>query len=121
MLTLSDKILIGTLLLLSSLGFFGLAAFRGAGRTVVVEQDGEVLARRSIADEDTLRIPGPLGVTTIRIAKGKARVLAAPCPHQLCVKTGAISNAGAMVVCVPNRVVLRIEGHSKNEVDAVTR
>ncbi len=121
MLTLSDKILIGALLLLSSLSFFGLAAFRDDGQTVVVEQDGMVIARRSIADEDTLRIAGPLGVTTIQIAEGRARVLDAPCPHQLCVKTGAISNAGAMVVCVPNRVVLRIEEHSKDEVDAVTR
>ena len=121
MLTLSDKILIGALLLLSSLSFLALVAFRGAGRTVVVEQDGEVLARCSIAVVDTLRIAGPLGVTTIQIAEGRARVLDAPCPHQLCVKTGAISKAGAMVVCVPNRVVVRIEGHSKDGVDAVTR
>ncbi|MCK5527475.1 MAG: NusG domain II-containing protein [Candidatus Latescibacteria bacterium] len=121
MLTLSDKILIGALLLLSGLSFLALAAFRGAGQTLVVEQDGKVLARRSIADEDTLRIPGPLGVTTIRIAEGRARVLNAPCPQQLCVKTGAISKAGAMVVCVPNRVVVRIEGPSKDGVDAVTR
>ncbi len=121
MLTLSDKILIGVLLLLSSLSFLALAAFRGPGQTVVVEQDGKVMARRSIADEDTLRIEGPLGVTTIEIAEGKARVLDAPCPHQLCVKTGAILKAGAMVVCVPNRVVVRIEGHPKDGVDAVTR
>ena len=121
MLTLSDKILIGVLLLLSGLSFLALAAFRGAGQTVVVEQDGKVMARRSIAVEDTLRIEGPLGVTTIQIAGGRARVLDAPCPQQLCVKTGAISNAGAMVVCVPNRVVVRVEGHSKDGVDAVTR
>ena len=121
MLTLSDKILIGALLLLSGLSFLALATFRDVGRTLVVERDGEEMARRSIADEDTLRIPGPLGVTTIQIAGGRARVLIAPCPLQLCVKTGAISNAGAIVVCVPNHMVLRIEGDPKDGVDAVTR
>ena len=113
--------LIGSLLILSGLSLFALAAFRSVGQTVVVEQDGSVVARRPMAVEDTLRVAGPLGVTTIEIAKGRARVLDSPCPHRLCVKAGAIGKAGELVVCVPNRVVVRVEGASRKGVDAVTR
>ena len=79
------------------------------------------MVRCSIELEDTLRVEGPLGVTTIEIAKGRVRVLDSPCPYKLCVKAGAIGKAGELVVCVPNRVVVRIEGGSRKGVDAVTR
>ena len=121
MLTLPDKILIGSLVILSGLSLFALAAFRSVGQTVVVEQDGRTMVRCSVALEDTLRVEGPLGVTTIEIVKGRVRVLDSPCPHKLCVRAGAIGEAGELVVCVPNRVVVRVEGESRKGVDAVTQ
>ena len=120
-LTLPDKVLIGSLLILSVSSLFMLAAFRGVGQAVVVEQDGNVVIRYPMEAEDTLRVEGPLGVTTIEIARGRARVLDSPCPYKLCVKAGAIGKAGELIACVPNRVVVRVEGRSKKEVDAVTR
>ena len=121
MLTLPDKILIGSLLILSGLSLFALVAFRSVGQTAVVEQNGRVVVRCSMELEDTLRVEGPLGATTIEIAGDRVRVLDSPCPHRLCVKAGAIGRAGELVVCVPNRVVVRVEGGSRKGVDAVTR
>ncbi|MFH1009321.1 MAG: NusG domain II-containing protein [Candidatus Latescibacterota bacterium] len=121
MLTLWDKLLIGVLLLLGGLSFFVFSVFPGTGQMVIVAQNRELLARIPLANENTVRVNGPLGGTTIGITGGKARVVEASCPQKLCVKAGAIWKSGAMVVCVPNRVVVRIEGRAKEELDAVTR
>ncbi|PMQ02358.1 MAG: hypothetical protein CBR30_01515 [Dictyoglomus sp. NZ13-RE01] len=38
------------------------------------------------------------------------RMIASPCPDKLCVKQGWIKKVGESIVCLPNRVVLRLEG-----------
>ena len=55
----------------------------------------------------------------ILIEKGRIRFEESDCPDRLCVKTGWIERVGDAAVCLPNRVMIKIEG--KNiEVDGVT-
>lgn len=68
--------------------------------------------------ETTVNVEGPLGTTVVKVEEGKARIISSPCPRKLCIRMGSISKAGEMVVCVPNKVVVRIKG--KQEIDAVT-
>ncbi|MEE1115212.1 MAG: NusG domain II-containing protein [Eubacterium sp.] len=42
------------------------------------------------------------------IAGGQVRMLSADCPDQICIKSKAIDRNGGSIVCLPNRVVLRI-------------
>lgn len=41
---------------------------------------------------------------------GKARITASTCLDKTCVRTGWISRPGQSIVCLPNRLVVRIEG-----------
>ncbi len=66
-----------------------------------------------------LRIPGPLGETTIEIGAGAARIADSPCPDRTCVAAGSLSRPGQWSACLPNKVMLRIEGGGNDElVDA---
>ena len=47
---------------------------------------------------------------TVRIKGGKVSVTEASCKNQVCVKHAAISAAGESIVCLPNRLVVSIEG-----------
>lgn len=45
----------------------------------------------------------------VRVEKGRIRFLQADCPDKICVNTGWLSRPGDMAVCLPNRVVVKIE------------
>jgi len=66
-------------------------------------------------------VPGPLGPTLVEISDGTVRVLESSCPRGHCVRMGSIRTPGQTVVCVPNRVVVTIEGDAPPSVDATTR
>jgi hypothetical protein len=54
----------------------------------------------------------------IEVLPGKIRVKDADCPDKICVRTGWISQAGQMAVCLPHKMIIDIEGKS-NTVDSV--
>ena len=49
------------------------------------------------------------GSNVIRVEPGRISVAEADCPDGICVKTGWISDSAAPIVCLPHRLVIRIE------------
>jgi hypothetical protein len=50
---------------------------------------------------------------------GRIRFAQADCPDQICVRTGWISRPGQLAACVPGRLILKIEGQSDEDPNAV--
>jgi hypothetical protein len=100
------------LLLLATVFAFSLLGDNGAGERVVVEQDGRILFRAPLAERRTVAFSGPLGFTEVAIEDGGARILASPCPHKDCMAMGTARRHGDFLACVPNRLLVRIEGGS---------
>jgi len=42
------------------------------------------------------------------------------CPDKVCQKTGLVSRVGQSIVCLPNKVVVYIEGKTESDVDDVS-
>lgn len=57
--------------------------------------------------------------STIEIDDSRVRFRESTCGNRLCVNSGWISGNGEAVVCLPNRVILRITGQEEPEVDIV--
>jgi hypothetical protein len=121
MLTLPDKILIGGLILLTLLSFPIIKHFHHQGKLAVIEVDGKLVGNFPLEEGRVISVNGRLGTTRVEIAGNEVRVLDSPCPHKLCVKSGSISRCGETLVCLPNRVLIRIEGGDEPSVDAVSR
>ena len=121
MLTLPDKILIAGLVILTLLSFPIIKHFHHEGEWAVIEADGRVVGNFSLDEDRLISVDGKLGTTRVKIAGKGVRVLDSPCPHKLCVKSGPISRSGETLVCLPNRVVIRIEGGDERSVDAVSK
>lgn len=66
------------------------------------------------ADTELLLLDGDVKVV---IRGGEAWFESSSCPEQLCVHSSHISHRGGMIVCLPNRVVVKI---ISTEVDAIT-
>lgn len=87
--------------------------------TVLVEIDGKEYGRYNLQEKNsqTLAIESKFGYNKIVIANGSVYVCESDCPDALEIKAGTIQKAGQMLVCLPNRLVVRIEG--RRDVDGV--
>jgi hypothetical protein len=67
--------------------------------------------------EEAVIVQGPLGNTIVRIHDNEAWVESSPCENQTCVAIGHVRRPGAWAVCLPNNVLLIIEGDDGREDD----
>ena len=88
------------------------------GATAIVEVSGEVVREIQLGHEDYVTVQGILGPVLIGVDPAGIRIIDSRCPHKLCIRMGAIDKTGECIACVPNKLVIRIEG--KRDVDAVT-
>lgn len=104
------------------LAFFLWRGGTGQALTAVVSADSVEIDRVSLekaAGERTYRA-GEYTLT-VEYGAGSARVLSSDCPTQDCVHTGIITRRGQSIVCLPARIIIRLEGGAADPdaVDAV--
>ena len=80
--------------------------------------DGALYKTLDLSQDGTLRVETERGWNEIKVRGGKVSVTAASCPDADCVRCGA-KNAGAPIVCLPNRLSIRFS--DPGGVDGVTR
>ena len=82
--------------------------------TAVVTVDGAEAERVELDQlKDTAERTYSGGGYTLRVSMkphGGVRVEEADCPTQDCVHTGTITRAGQSIVCLPARIIIRLEG-----------
>ena len=88
------------------------------GNMVMIYQDGSLIRELSLETDTEVVIEGDYE-NVVTIKDGKTAITRSDCPGTDCVHSGWIHEAGRSIVCLPNRVELRIEGTS--EVDFVVR
>lgn len=88
---------------------------------VTVTVDGKVYGTYDLEKEQTIDIKaGDKTTNILKISDGKAKMLTADCPDQLCVHQQAISK-NQTIVCLPNKVVAEVTGNTKKDYDAVVQ
>lgn len=85
---------------------------------VCVYQEGKLI-REIPLDTDTEFVIEGEYENVVTMKDGTAAITKSDCPGTDCVHSGRIQEAGRSIVCLPNRVEIRIEGAS--EVDFVVR
>ncbi len=120
-LTVADKVLIGCLLILSLASYPLTRHMTKGGDTVRIEVNGAVYTTVPLHANQSIAVPGPLGNTMVTVQDGKVFVSESPCHAKICIRTGQVSHNGQLIVCVPNKVVIRITGEEKPEYDAITQ
>lgn len=113
-----DFVIIGTVLLLAAALTAALAAgTQGERLYAEIWQDNQLVERVALTD-DTDRTIDLDGHNVIVLSGKSARMESADCRDQVCVRTGTLTRAGQVAVCLPNRVVLKIVGET-GEIDAI--
>lgn len=125
MVTRLDKLIIASIVALAFV-IYGLFAFSVSGETsdaVSVFVDGKEYATyqfREITEPRTVEIKSGNVYNILEISPDGARMLDSSCPDKTDVRMGKISKPGQIILCVPNRVVVKIIGKGKLNVDKVT-
>jgi len=68
----------------------------------------------------TVSVSGPAGDTIIRLHNQHAWIESSPCYNQNCVTAGRISRQGQWTACLPNSVLLLINGIEDINVDGLS-
>ena len=55
----------------------------------------------------------------IKVENGRIAFKSSSCPDKTCIHTGWLKSSGDISVCLPNRVIVRIEGTKNSDVDIV--
>lgn len=86
---------------------------RTIGDTVIIESNGKLYGKYSLYEDRKITIESGgkrQNINVVIIDNNEVMVKEASCKNQVCIRHGAISNTGESIICLPNRLVIRIEG-----------
>lgn len=128
--TIADKVLIVFLLLMGLSSYFIVRQLFPPleSMTALVEVQGREMMRLSLSTEIpdrqvALKLEG--GEAILDVAAGKVRVLPMSdklCPKHICSKTGWIGKPWQVIVCLPNKMIVRVVGQKeKGDIDLIAK
>ena len=85
----------------------------GVADKAVIRSGGKIFTVVPLSRDQTIEVPGPLGISRIAIHNLQARIAADPSPRQYCVRQGWLKQAGEIAVCLPNQVSVELSGGRK--------
>lgn len=119
---------IALVLLLSAGAALWLFGRSAPGTVANIYQDGVCLYSIDLSQvtaTETYCVECASGVNTILIEPGRICILEADCPDQVCVQAGWLTDSVQPIVCLPHRLVIRLEKTAEethaNRIDAVSQ
>ena len=107
-------------IIICAIAFFFFLLNSGGG-TAEIYKDGVLIETIDLNNvKQPYEIPIDGGHNIALAENGKISMKSADCPDGLCVKQGAISTGAYPIVCLPNKVVIKIRG-AETELDGVAR
>lgn len=105
-------ILLLFILLLSGGAALWLYSRSAPGMTANIYQNGVCIRSidlSRVTQAETYTVESEQGTNVIRVEPGRICIQEADCPDQVCVHAGWLSDSAAPIVCLPHRLVIRLE------------
>jgi hypothetical protein len=118
--TKADIILLLVLMGAIAASFVSVYAHATGGSDIVVQVDSRTVYKARLNENGKHSIDGIRGRLVVEVKDGMVCVAEADCPNHICIRMGWRSLAGDVIVCVPNKTVVRITGSTHEDVRAVT-
>ena len=90
------------------------------GNVVEVYSDSKLIKKVPLDTDTEFEVKIDNHINVVRVEKGFVSMLDADCPDKLCEKQGKIHNNGETIICLPNKIVIKVntEKQSSDAVDA---
>ncbi len=111
LLTRGDRWLLLILLLASVAMLYQFFPTESSGHTARIIHKGQVLLELNLNKDQRVTLKGDRGPVVVQVKNRAIRIIESECQSQFCIKSGAISRVNQIIVCVPNRIVIKILGN----------
>ena len=111
-------ILFLVLAIISTIIIFIMQSANTVGKTAEIYSNNKLIKTVSLNKDDEFTIKNGDNYNIVRIRNGKISVCESDCKNQICVKQGEIDNSLLPIVCVPNRLVIRVDSSKQDGIDA---
>ena len=115
-------LILGSFLLLALLSCLILYTRHAPGTVANVYREGVPLCSVDLSlvtEPYEFTLTDERGSNVIRVEPGRIAVIDADCPDRICVEAGWLSDSASPIVCLPHRLVIRIEKNAAAEGDPV--
>ncbi len=124
MITRWDKLIICLVCLVALITYFTFSyfVFGQQAEAVRIDVNGKEYATYNLAEIDgkkIVEIKTKYGENTLEITPKGAVMISASCQDKTDVQSGKITKPGQMIICAPNRILVRLIGKGKLNVDKV--
>lgn len=122
MITHYDKLVFGCTVIIAVILMFVLnfCVYSGNPSSVVIEVDGKIYAEYDLADikgERIIDVKTEYGTNKILISASEVKVVDASCEDKLDVLSKPITKPNQVIVCIPNRLTVRITDNAVKSID----
>ena len=110
----ADKVLIVCLLIIAAIGIgYNISSSKDKAQLLAIECSGNPIKYYKLPAYGTKHITGNIGSLQVQIDGRRVRITDADCPDRLCVNYSWLTNSSGKIVCLPNKVVIKLIGESK--------
>lgn len=114
-----DVLILAVVLVVAAAAFFAIRLFGNeadnAGGYAEIYVKNELFETVSLDKDRLIEVENADAHNLLEVKDGSIRMIEASCHSQTCVHTGARSSGGQTIVCLPNRVVVKIVGAPSEE------
>lgn len=87
----------------------------------VITLNGSPYGTYSLDEDRRIEISGEDFHNVVLIENGSVMMETSDCHNQVCVNHKPISRSGESIICLPHKIVIRIQGGKESDVDAVAQ
>lgn len=110
-----DTFLIGGILIVVLISFLINNIINSKGSSSIeIYVNGELYEEVSINKDKEIRIENNNGYNIVKIHDKGVEIIDASCPDKVCVHTGLIDKPSKSIVCIPNKVNIKIKTNDKD-------
>ncbi len=93
------------------------------GITAIIKRNDKVIRKINLTSLDKREVINisRLHKATIAAEKNRICFLESDCPDKVCVKTGWLSHPGDIAVCLPNKIIIKLEQDKNQNADGVVK
>lgn len=119
-----DAVAIAFVILAALILLLTMTLFRGKAASLRAEirMNGEMIHEMPLGEDAEFTVEG-VYTNHVSVRNGQVAITESSCPGGDCMHSGWIRENGRSIICLPNRVEIRVVGGApeENEVDAVVR
>lgn len=115
--------LIFIILAISILGYFLIHNKKIENPVVKIYKNGELIKSidlSKVKDSYELKIGDKIHYNLISVSRNGVKVIDSTCHDKVCMKTGKIHDSLLPIACLPNNLLIKIEGERHDEFDTRT-